>query len=182
MGAERGRYYDMKFTYMKTPLRRYTFENRRIREWVEQHVEGVALNLFAGKTMLNCREVRNDMREDMPAEYHMDALEFVKASQENFNTVILDPPYAYRKSMEMYDGAVSSPFNMIKNLISNVLHEKGIVITFGYHSNVMGAKRGFEQEELLIMSHGGAIHDTLAIVERRVKDPIGEFFEVNDAT
>ena len=44
----------MKFTYMKTPLRKYTFENRRIREWVEQHAEGKVLNLFAGKTMLNC--------------------------------------------------------------------------------------------------------------------------------
>jgi len=171
----------MKFSYMKTPLRRYTFENKRIREWVEQHVEGVALNLFAGKTFLNCREVRNDLREDMPADYHMDALEFVKTyDQAPFNTVILDPPYAYRKSMEMYDGAVSSAFNMVKNLIPNVLHKKGLVITFGYHSNVMGEKRGFAQEELLIMSHGGAIHDTLAIVERRVKDPITEFFEVED--
>jgi len=84
--------------------------------------------------------------------------------------------------MEMYDGCVSSPFNMIKNFLPNVLHKSGLVITFGYHSNVMGEKRGFEQEELLIMSHGGAIHDTLAIVERRVKDPIGEFFEVENGT
>ncbi len=169
----------MKFSYMKTPLRRYTFENKRIKEWVEEHVEGNALNLFAGKTLLNCHEVRNDLREEMPADYHMDALDFVAAWQgDPFGTVILDPPYAYRKSMEMYDGAVSSPFNQIKNLLPNIMTPTGIVITFGYHSNVMGEKRGFEQEELLIMSHGGAIHDTLAIVERRVKDKITEFFNV----
>jgi hypothetical protein len=168
----------MKFTYMKTPLRKYTFENRRIREWVEMKVEGRVLNLFAGKTLLNCREVRNDLREEMPADHHMDALEFVKTWQgDSFGTIILDPPYAYRKSMEMYDGAVSSPFNQIKNVIPNILTLEGIVITFGYHSNVMGEKRGFEQDHLLLMSHGGAIHDTIAIIERKTKDRIDEYFD-----
>ena len=170
----------MKFSYMKTPLRKYTFENRRIREWVESRVEGTVLNLFAGKTMLNCHEVRNDLREEMPADYHMDALEFVNGWQGDcFDTVILDPPYAYRKSMEMYGGAVSSPFNQIKNVLPNILTINGMVITFGYHSNVMGEKRGFEQEEILLMSHGGAIHDTIAVVERKIKDRIHEYFEVS---
>lgn len=170
---------------MKTPLRKYTFENRRIKEWVESHVEGQALNLFAGRTLLNCREVRNDLRQEMPAKFHMDALEFVKYWQGHtellglvlFDTVILDPPYAYRKSMEMYDGAVSSPFNQIKNLLPNIMAPRGIVITFGYHSNVMGEKRGFEQEHILLMSHGGAIHDTIAVIERRTRDRIDDYFD-----
>ena len=172
----------MKFTYMKTPLRKYTFENRRIREWLERKVEGKVLNLFAGKTLLNCREVRNDIREEMPAEYHMDALERVETWMgDPFDTIILDPPYAYRKSMEMYGGAISSPFNQIKNFIHNILTLEGIVITFGYHSNVMGEKRGFSQEHLLLMSHGGAIHDTIAIIERKVKDRIDEYFNVDSS-
>jgi len=168
----------MDFTYMKTPLRRYTFENRRIREWLESHVEGTALNLFAGKTFLNCREVRNDLREEMPAHYHMDALEMVKSwNDKPFGTIILDPPYAYRKSMTKYEGAVSSPFNQVKDEIVRILKPQGIVITFGYHSNVMGEKRGFIQDHLLLMSHGGAIHDTIAIIERKVKDRINEYFD-----
>jgi 23S rRNA G2069 N7-methylase RlmK/C1962 C5-methylase RlmI len=165
---------------MKTPLRKYTFENRRIREWLERKVEGKVLNLFAGKTLLNCHEVRNDLREEMPADYHMDALKRVKTWMgDPFDTIILDPPYAYRKSMEMYGGAVSSPFNQIKNFISNILTLEGIVITFGYHSNVMGEKRGFTQEHILLMSHGGAIHDTIAIIERKKKDMIDTFFSKN---
>jgi hypothetical protein len=164
---------------MKTPLRRYTFENRRIREWVESHVEGNTLNLFAGKQLLNCSETRNDLREEMPADYHMDALEFISTWEgDTFNTIILDPPYAYRKSMTKYDGAISSPFNQIKNIIPNILVMEGIVITFGYHSNVMGERRGFEQEEILLMSHGGAIHDTIAIVERKARDRAEEYFDI----
>ena len=154
---------------MKTPLYRYTFKNKRIRGWVEDNCEGKVLNLFSGKFKLNVDEIRNDIREDMIADYHMDALEFVQSNPSNikYDTVVLDPPYAYRKSMEMYDGAVSSPFNKVKDAIPNILNKGGRVITFGYHSNVMGKKRGFEQLHLLVMSHGGAIHDTLAIIETK---------------
>ena len=159
----------IKFTYLKTPLNKYTFKAPKIRQWVEENVEGKVLNLFAGQIKLNCDEIRNDLRDTMPADYHMDALEFVSTWKgDKFNTVLLDPPYAYRKSMEMYDGAISSPFNRIKNHIPNILTNDGIVITFGYHSNVMGQKRGFTQEHILLMSHGGAIHDTIAVVERKI--------------
>jgi hypothetical protein len=159
---------NIQFTYMKTPLYRYTFKNKKIRKWVEDNSEGRVLNLFAGKYRLACNEVRNDVRVDMPADYHMDALEFVKRwGGEGFNTVVLDPPYAYRKSMELYQGAVSSPFNQIKNELDRILLPQAIVITFGYHSNVMGKNRGYKQEHILLMSHGGAIHDTIAVIERK---------------
>ena len=85
-----------------------------------------------------------------------------------FDTVLLDPPYSYRKSMEMYGGRKMSTFNAVKNCITEILTEDGIVITFGYHSVSMGKTRGFEQEEILLMSHGGAIHDTVAIIERKI--------------
>lgn len=163
----------MKFTYIKTPLNKYTFKSKKIRDWVENHCEGLVLNLFAGMIPLNVNEIRNDIRKEMSADYYMDALKFAKGCAKfigrgKFNTVLLDPPYAYRKSMEMYDGAIMSPFNALKNAIPSILEDNGIVITFGYHSNVMGAKRGFKQEHICLMSHGGAIHDTIAVIERKL--------------
>jgi hypothetical protein len=160
----------MKFTYLKTSLNRYTFSNTKIRSWVEHYAEGRVLNLFAGKTLLNCDEVRNDLDPTMNADYHLDALQFCNAwNGTKFNTVLLDPPFAYRKSMEMYNGVISSPFRRIKDSILDILTENGIVITFGYHSVVMGKRRGFKQEHILLLSHGGAIHDTIAVIERRMK-------------
>lgn len=137
--------------------------------------------LFAGKYKLNCNEIRNDIRVDMPADYHMDALEFVKTwNKYKFDTIILDPPYAYRKGMEMYDGAISSSFNQVKNNINDIIKPRGIVITFGYHSVILGKKRGYKQEHILLMSHGGAIHDTIAVIERKnngiTKEEIKIFF------
>lgn len=152
---------------MRTQLHRYTFKNKRIRNWVEETAEGRALNLFAGKTQLSIEEVRNDLDETMNAEHHLDALEFaVQWDGEKFDTVLLDPPYSYRKSMEMYNGKITSPFNALKDALVPILNNEGIVITFGYHSVSMGKVRNFKLEQILLMSHGGAIHDTIAAVER----------------
>jgi hypothetical protein len=157
----------MKFTYIKTPLHRYTFKAPKIKEWVENNVEGYVLNLFAGITKLNCNEVRNDIDPYARAEYHIDALEFIKSWKGNkFDTILLDPPYQIRKSMEKYGGRIMSPFNAIKDSIPSILNKNSIVITFGYHSVAMGQSRGFYQEHICLMSHGGAIHDTIATIER----------------
>jgi len=157
----------VQFEHIRCPLHRYTFSVRAIREWVERTCESKVLNLFAGQTLLSLDEVRNDLDPAMPAHYHLDALAFLRNWQgQPFNTILLDPPYAFRKSMEMYKGMVCSPFRQLKDEISRCLAPGGLVITFGYHSVVMGKQRGFVTERIALFSHGGAIHDTIATVER----------------
>ena len=160
----------MKITYFKAPIKRYTFEVPSIRKWVEENVEGRVLNLFAGVTKLACDEVRVDSNPEMPADFHMDALDYVQSEVQrgDFQTFLLDPPYAYRKSMTKYQGHVMSNFKLLKNAIIEVVEEGNVVITFGYHSVCMGQKYNFFQEHLLVLGHGGAQHDTLAIKERFV--------------
>jgi hypothetical protein len=157
----------VSFEHIRCPLHRYTFSVRPIREWVESNCEGRVLNLFAGPTRLAIDELRNDLDPDMPADHHLDALEFLRSWEgEKFNTILLDPPYAYRKSMELYKGMVCSPFRQLKDEICHCLLPGGIVITFGYHSIVMGTGRKFHFEKIGLFSHGGAIHDTIASIER----------------
>jgi hypothetical protein len=157
----------LHFEHIRCPLHRYTFSVKAIRQWVEQTCEGRVLNLFAGKTKLVLDETRNDLDPETPADYHQDALTFLRSfSGEKFNTILLDPPYAYRKSMELYKGMVCSPFRQLKDDIPNCLVPGGLVITFGYHSIVLGRNRGFHLERLALFSHGGAIHDTTVSAER----------------
>lgn len=159
----------MKLTYIQCPLRRFTFESKQIKKWVETVAYGKTLNLFAGKTLLNLNEIRNDIDKNMIAEYHKDAYDFVCEYKEKFDTILLDPPYAYRKAMEMYNGNYSSKFKLIADEIPKILNKNGQVISFGYHSTFLGKKRGYILKELCVFGHSGAQHCTIAIVENREK-------------
>ena len=127
----------------------------------------MCLNLFAGKTKLKLNEFRVDADRTMVADYYGDALDYVKSCRKKYDTIILDPPYAYRKSMEMYNGHKASRLNQIKDLLPKILKKGGKVITCGYPSVSMGKSRGFTQDKILLISHGGAIHDTIFTVESK---------------
>ena len=158
----------VKIEYFKTPLNRYTFSIKPIKKWVEYNSSGKVLNLFAGKTKLDLNEYRVDVDKTMMADWYGDAYNFVKQCKNKFDTIILDPSYSYRKSIEMYNGKKMSHFNALKDLLPKILNKEGKIITFGYHSVSMGKSRGFKQEKILLMSHGGAIHDTIAIIETKL--------------
>jgi len=152
---------------LKTNLKRYTFESPKIKEWVEENSQGKVLNLFSGKTKLNLNETRNDIDKEMIADYYKDAVDFVKEWKgEKFDTIILDPPYAYRKAMEMYNGNYSSRFKQLADVIPNILNKDGRVISFGYHSTFLGEKRNFKLNKLCVFAHGGSQHCTIGIVEK----------------
>lgn len=155
-----------KLELIKSNLRKYTFESPKIKEWVETNSNGYVLNLFAGKTKLNLDEIRNDLDVDMLADYHLEALEFVKNwTGDKFDTVILDPPYSYRKSMEMYHGTLNSRFKLIADEIPDITKPSANIISFGYHSTFMGERRGYKLHNLCVFAHGGAQHCTIGIIE-----------------
>lgn len=155
-----------KLELIRTNLRRYTFESPKIKKWVEENSKGKCLNLFAGKTKLELDEIRNDLDPKALADYYMDALDFVKSWKgKPFDTIILDPPYALRKAMEMYEGNYSSKFKQIADELKRICHKNTKIISFGYHSTFMGKVRGYELEKLCVFAHGGSQHCTIGIKE-----------------
>jgi len=158
----------LEMEYMVQPPKRYTFQQPKLKKWTENYCKGKVLNLFAGKTRLDVDEIRVDLSDEFNPDYNMDAFEFVlmaKANGWKYDTIILDPPYSLRKSMEKYNGKVCSGFNKIKDELPYILNRKGRIITYGYHSIVMGKKRGFRQECICVVGHGGSHHDTICVVE-----------------
>jgi len=157
-----------KLSLINTNLRKYTFMCPKIKKWVEDSSSGLVLNLFAGKVFLNLNEVRNDLDKSMNANYNKDALIFVKEWKgKKFDTIILDPPYSYRKSMEFYNGNLNSKFKQIADNIERILNKDGIIISFGYHSTFMGKKRGYKLKELCVFAHSGSQHCTIGIIEQK---------------
>jgi hypothetical protein len=164
-----------KFTYFKASINCYTFKVPKIRAWVEAQCKGGhVLNLFAGPTRLDgCNEIDNDVDTSMDTLFHMDALDLLKhlisTKCEKFDVVLLDPPYSYRKSMEFYNGHLNSKFKQVLDLVPEILAPNGKVICFGYHASQMGKTRGFYVDEILNVDHSGAMHTTIACVEKRIK-------------
>ena len=130
------------------------------------------LNLFAGPTrLMGCIEVTNDIDDAPCTLFRMDALDCAKYLRERgelFDVILLDPPYSYRKSMELYNGHKNSRFKQLLDVVPDILTPQGRVITFGYHSRVMSGKRGFAIREICLISHGGAQHDTIVSLEERI--------------
>jgi hypothetical protein len=167
------------FTYLRQPLNRYTFKAPKTKAWVEEQCKGkYVLNLFAGPTrLMGCIEVTNDIDNVPCTLFSMDALDCAKYLREKgelFDVILLDPPYSYRKSMELYNGHKNSRFKQLLDVLPDILTPPGWVITFGYHSRVMGAGRGFRIREICLISHGGAQHETIATVEERIQVTKGE--------
>lgn len=159
----------MEFTYLTQPPKRYTFQQPKLKEWVESQCKGKVLNLFAGITKLNVNEVRVDIDKNVPADYYMKAEDFVDMAIKEgmkFDTIVLDPPYNLRKSREKYDGRYIGSFTKIKNKLPLILAKDGIIIHLGYDTVGMSKSRGFEKIGVCVVCHNGDHNDTLCLVER----------------
>lgn len=168
---------DIDLFYMRQPPKKYTFEQQKLKEFVEENCNGEVLNLFAGKTRLNVSETRVDLSDEFKPDYCMEAFDFVCYAKEKgwkFDTIILDPPYSLRKSMEKYNGKICSTFNKIKGELPFILNKEGTIISLGYHSSCMGKVRGFKTEKICLIGHGGSHHDTICLIEK-----MGENNETN---
>jgi len=167
-----------ELVHLEARASKHTFEAEPVRIYVEERLGGKVLNLFAGPTELrhNGRIVRNDINEEIDAEYHFDAVEvgeYFAAGE--FETVILDPPFSFRKSHDYYDGRCIENLTKVKDEVQHLVEPGGRVLTFGYHTRSLGKSRGFKREEIVLIAHYGGVRATLGVCERRVEKQLSDF-------
>ena len=154
--------------YMLQPPKKWTFEQPKLKKWIEKHCKGKVLNLFAGKTKLNVDEFRVDSNPEFSPDLVCDALDFLETTEMRFDTIILDPPYSLRKSYEKYQGHyIGSGWTKIRRAIPNVCNENCIIISLGYNSQGMSRTLGFKKVAILLICHSGDYNDTIVTVERK---------------
>lgn len=122
----------------------------------------------------------NDLNPEVDADFHEDALDFLRGVQDSSQDVVLyDPPYSPRQVSEAYKGFGKTVTSLDTSArwrklhldeIARVLKNGGLLVSFGWNTNGGGIKRGFTQEKILIVSHGGSHNDTLVTVERIKKE------------
>lgn len=155
-----------------------TFTIKPIKELLNRYItdDMVVVDPFANESKFGT--ITNDLNPKFDTNYHLDALDFLKQINDNCADIVLyDPPYSPRQIKECYDGiGITVTADDTKaswrarhlDEIKRVLKPNGICISFGWNTNGVGKKRGFEIIEILIVPHGGSKNDTLCTVERKI--------------
>jgi len=122
----------------------------------------------------------NDLNSDVDTTHHMEALEFLRAfDDQSVNGVLFDPPYSPRQISECYKAAgmnvhmedtQSSFYGDRKREAARIVKPGGIAICAGWNSGGLGEVNGFHLIEVLLVAHGGAHNDTIVTVERKAID------------
>lgn len=122
----------------------------------------------------------NDLNPETSAKWHLDAEQFLtllpSVTDDKSDLVIFDPPYSPRQISECYKGIglevgmketqSALLYKRVRDAIMPLLAPNAVVLSFGWNSVGMGKGRGFEIEEILLVCHGGAHHDTICLAER----------------
>ncbi len=155
---------------------KWTFTIKPIKELLSRYTgEGFWCDSFAGEN--SPANVQNDFSRKV--EFCMDGIDFLKTRKDNeFDGVLLDPPYSSRQVSEHYKkaGVAVTGWHTsagwaatIKDEAARITKPGGIVIRFGWNSMGIGKSRGFEMIEVLLVPHGGDKNDTIVTVEKKVQ-------------
>jgi tRNA1(Val) A37 N6-methylase TrmN6 len=153
-----------------------TFKIKPIKELLNEEVVGDSwIDPFSRNSKF--ANITNDLNPNTSAEYHMDALDFLKMfDDESIDGVLFDPPYSPRQLKEMYEdiGMVlhdtkSSVWSNWKKEISRIVKPGGKVISFGWNTSGIGKKLGFTKKKIILICHGGNHNDTIVLIESKGK-------------
>jgi hypothetical protein len=155
-----------------------TFSIPPIREFVNRYLalSKVSIDPFARNNTL--ATWRNDLAANTAAPNHMDAEEFCRRGEiPSVDLALFDPPYSPRQISEHYraagrevnqqDTQSAALYKRVRDALDPLIAPGGICLSFGWSSNGMGKGRGYVIEEILLVAHGGAHHDTICIAERK---------------
>jgi hypothetical protein len=163
----------------------HTFEIAPIRGLLQKYIHtGLWLDPFNGGyqhdygMFADCRFITNDLNPKVKADYHEEALDFLRRFDDaSVDGILFDPPYSLRQAKECYQsiGIDKLTMQQTQNVgrwtpegleVWRLLKTGGIVIYFGWHSNGFGEP--FITEEILLVPHGSAHNDTICTVQRKV--------------
>lgn len=160
---------------------RWTFTVKPIKELLAKEVISGQrwIDPFAGQN--SPATITNDIDTEANAEYHEDALEFLKRQSDDedflFDGVLFDPPYSSTQAKRRYDllgkkftaeMSRKDYWSKCKKELARITRPGGTAICFGWNSGGLGKNLGFELKKILLVAHGAGRNDTIVTVERKI--------------
>jgi hypothetical protein len=169
----------MKITRQWAMPNKNTYDIPPISNLIKRYISGDWVDPFVGYSKFgHLCSVTNDFNPEIPAKYHLEALEFLqKLDSNSYDGVFLDPPYSLRQVKEVYNEigrdvlqweTQNGYFKKHKIEIARILKVGGVALCFGWNSGGIGMNNLMQMEEVLLVPHGGAHNDTIVTVERKI--------------
>ncbi len=157
--------------YYSVQPNRWTFQNDKIRGWVESHLHGRVLNACSGKTELthDGEIIRNDYNPERDADYHYDVIEIADHFDPNtFDCVVFDPPFSSKQADSSYDGVQVAEIGQAMRQFDQLLSEGGSVVQMGFTTTCMPGEMDYVRQEVAIFNTLGRMNDWLGTVDKRM--------------
>jgi hypothetical protein len=156
----------MRVVYDKLNLQKHS----QTSFFVERKIPN-SLDLFARNCTLF--EYTNDIDTTTKAEFHMDALDFLKYFTNCHSPVNLfwfDPPFSYRQSNEIYQGHVNiytdpAYVQKLYEFLPKMLRPGGLFVKWGYNTNNPMPSL-LELEDVFTFTQGGNLNDVNVTIYR----------------
>jgi len=158
-----------------------TFTIPPIRDFAKRYLRDSKISVDPFARNCGWATYTNDLNPNTTAQHHMDAFVFLEMLRDKgirADLVLFDPPYSPRQIKECYNnvGIVmngdtahkTAGWKLEKDILCEIMPINSFFLHFGWHSNGMGKKRGFEIVEILLVAHGAAHNDTICMSEKRV--------------
>lgn len=171
----------MKFSRSWAMPNADTFSMKPAKEFVERYLAEAKVSVDPFARNKEWFTHTNDINPNTKAQHHMDAvsyLEFLAKQGVQADLLILDMPYSARQISECYKELgikvtqqhtqSGSFYKNVRDAAMPILTKDATVLSFGWNSVGMGVKRGFEIQEIMLLSHGGPHNDTICMAEKRV--------------
>jgi len=155
---------------------KWTFKIKPIHDLIYRYLNnGIWIDPYCG--LYSPARITNDLNPDVKADYHLDALDFLKSfKNDSIDGIFFDPPYSPRQVSECYKGfgmkvtmetTQQTFWSYQKDEIARILKIDGLALCFGWNSMGINKNRGMEMIEVLLVPHGGNKNDTIVTVERK---------------
>ena len=160
-----------------------TFDCPPIGEFVRKYLRDslVSVDPFARNSRI--ATFTNDLNPNTTAQHHMDAGDFLALLAERkvkADLVLVDPPYSPRQVKECYDaigkamvtadGWTAAMRKVWCARVLDICAPGATVLWFGWGTNGMGKRLGFDIVEIMLVCHGSDHNDTICMAERLVAE------------
>lgn len=170
----------IKFTRAWSMPNLETFSVPPIGNFVRKYLAESKVSVDPFARNCNWATYTNDLNPATSAQYHLEALDFLKLLRRQgvvADLVVFDPPFSVSQLKECYESIglkfmqsdvyKTSSWMYERQVVHDILKIGGIVLSFGWNTIGMG-KFDYEEVEMLDVVHGANHNDTLCLSERKL--------------